>query len=82
MVGQKKRGHHLINFLVNSPQETFFLESVDASNESHSAVILADLLQKRIEGIGKENVTQIVTNNGANYKAAGKILMERILTLF
>jgi hypothetical protein len=78
-----KRGHHLINFLVSSPQGTFFLESVDASNESHSAVMLADLLEKRIEGIGKENVTQIVTDNGANYyKAAGKILMERIPTLF
>jgi hypothetical protein len=77
-----KRGRHLINFLVNSPQGTFFLELVDASNESHSAVMLANLLEKRIEGIGKENVTQIVTDNGANYKAAGKILMERIPTLF
>jgi hypothetical protein len=48
----------------------------------NSAVMLADLLEKRIEGIGKENVTQIVTDNGANYKAAGKILMERIPTLF
>jgi hypothetical protein len=77
-----KRGCHLINFLVNWPQGTFFLESVDASNESHSAVMLADLLEKIIEGIGKENVTQIATNNGANYKATGKILMERIPTLF
>jgi hypothetical protein len=26
-----RRGRHLINFLVNSPKGTFFLESVDAS---------------------------------------------------
>jgi hypothetical protein len=77
-----KRGHHLINFLVNISQGTFFLELVDASNESHRAVMLADFLQKRIEGIGKENITWIVTDNGANYKATCKILMERIPTLF
>uniref|UniRef100_A0ACD5VAK5 Uncharacterized protein n=1 Tax=Avena sativa TaxID=4498 RepID=A0ACD5VAK5_AVESA len=42
----------------------------------------ADLLEKRIEDVGKENVVQVVTDNGANYKVAGKILMERIPTLY
>jgi hypothetical protein len=37
------RGRHLINFLVNSPEGTYFLESVDASSEVHSATMLADL---------------------------------------
>jgi hypothetical protein len=76
------RGRHLINFLVNSPEGTYFLESVDASSEVHSATMLADLLQEKIEDIGKDNVVQVVTDNGANYKAAGKILMDRIPTLF
>jgi len=31
------RGHHLINFLVNSPEGTYFLELVDASSQDHSA---------------------------------------------
>jgi len=44
--------------------------------------MLADLLEKQIEAIGKDKVVQIVTDNGANYKAAGKILMERIPSIF
>ncbi|XP_019178920.1 PREDICTED: uncharacterized protein LOC109174088 [Ipomoea nil] len=77
-----KRGRHLINFLVNSPEGTFFLESVDASSESHDARMLAGLLEQKVEEVGKENVIQIVTGNGAIYKAAGKLLEERIRTLF
>ena len=76
------KGRHLINFLVNSPEGTYFLESVDASGEVHDAHMLADLLEKRIEGIGKDKVVQIITDNGANYKAAGKLLMDRIPTIF
>ncbi|XP_066347610.1 uncharacterized protein [Miscanthus floridulus] len=73
---------HLINFLVNSPEGTFFLESVDASSEVHDAPMLTDLLQQRIDLIGGDKVVQVVTNNDANYKAACKLLMERIPTLF
>jgi hypothetical protein len=77
-----KRGRHLINFLVNSPAGTYFLESVDASSEVHDAFMLADLLEAKIEEIGKDKVVQVITDNGANYKAAGRILMERIPTLY
>jgi hypothetical protein len=77
-----KRGRHLINFLVNSPEGTYFLESVDASSEVQDAVMLAGLLEGRIESIGKDKVVQIITDNGGNYKVAGKLLMERIPTLF
>ncbi|XP_062229978.1 uncharacterized protein LOC133927517 [Phragmites australis] len=77
-----RRGHHLINFLVNSPEGTFFLESIDASSEVHDQVMLADLLEKRISDIGVDKVVQVVTDNGANYKVAGKLLMERFPTLF
>ena len=44
-----KRGRHLINFLVNSPAGTYFLESVDASSEVHDAFMLANLLEAKIE---------------------------------
>jgi hypothetical protein len=77
-----RRGRHLINFLVSSPEGTFFLESVDASSKVHDAPMLADLLQQRIDLIGRDKVVQVVTDNGANYKAACKLLMERIPTLF
>uniref|UniRef100_J3KZ32 DUF659 domain-containing protein n=1 Tax=Oryza brachyantha TaxID=4533 RepID=J3KZ32_ORYBR len=73
---------HLINFLVNSPAGTFFIGSVDASSEIANAIMLADLLEKQIDKIGKEYVVQVVTDNGSNYKAAGKILMERIPHLY
>jgi hypothetical protein len=76
------KGHRLINFLVNSSAGTYFLESVDASTEAHDATMLADLLEQRIVQNGKENVVQVVTNNGANYKAASKLLMQRIPILF
>ena len=76
-----KRGRHLINFLVNSPAGTYFLESVDASSEVHDAFMLADLLEAKIEEIGEDKVVQVITDNGANYKAAGRILMERISML-
>ena len=37
---------------------------------------------KKIEEIGKDKVVQVVTDNGANFKATGKLLMERIPTIF
>jgi hypothetical protein len=77
-----RRGHHLINFLVNSPEGTYFLEYVDASSEARRATMLDDLLEKRIDNIGIDKVVQVLTDNGANYKAACKILMDRIPTLF
>jgi hypothetical protein len=46
-------GRHLINFLVNSSEGTYFLESVDASSEVHDAFMLADLLEKKVDDIGK-----------------------------
>ena len=77
-----KRGRHLINFLVNSPEGTFFLESVDASSVCHDGDMIVDFLDKRILDVGKENVVQVITDNGANYKKAGHLLMERMPTLY
>jgi hypothetical protein len=77
-----KRGRHLINFLVSNLEGTYFLESVDASSELQDNAMLAGLLEERIESIGKDKVVQIITDNGANYKATCKLLMERIPTLF
>jgi hypothetical protein len=76
------RGRHLINFLANSPAGTHFLCSIDASSEIANANMLADLLENQIDKIGRENVVQVVTDNGANFKAAGRLLMERIPHLF
>lgn len=77
-----KRGHHLINFLVNSPEGTFFLESVNASHLTHDAPMLASLLVKKIEEISEDKVVQVVTDNGSNYKATGRLLMEKFPRLY
>ncbi|CAD6250732.1 unnamed protein product [Miscanthus lutarioriparius] len=66
----------------NAANSRQFEIAFDASSQVHSATMLADLLQEKIEDIGKDNVVQVVTNNGANYKAAGKILMDSFPTLF
>ncbi|XP_066329983.1 uncharacterized protein [Miscanthus floridulus] len=73
---------HLIRFLANSPAGTFFVGSVDATSEMVDAQMLADLLEKQVDKIGKEYVVQVVTDNGVNFKAAGRILMGRIPHLF
>jgi len=73
---------HIINFLANSPAGTFFLGSVDASSEIVNAQMLANLLEQQVDKIGKKYVVQLVRDNGANFKAAGRILMERIPHLF
>jgi hypothetical protein len=39
-------------------------------------------LKKHINQVGKENVVQIVMNNGANFKVVGGILLGKIPTLF
>ena len=76
------RQRHLINFLANSPAGTYLLGSVDASSEVANANMLADLLEKQIMNLGKEHVVEVVTDNGVNFKAAGRILMDRISHMF
>ena len=73
---------HLINFLANSLVGTLFLGSVDASSEVADANMLADLLEKKIDKVGNEYIVQLVTDIGSNFKAVGRILMERIPHLF
>ncbi|KAM0919152.1 hypothetical protein ACQ4PT_008394 [Festuca glaucescens] len=75
-------GRHLMNFLANSPEGTFFLGTANVSAESVDANLVAKLLGEQIEAIGPENVVQVVSDNGSNYKAGGRLLMEKYLTLY
>jgi hypothetical protein len=72
----------LVNFLVNSPAGTYFISSVNISDLEADKELLADLMEKKINDIGRQYVVQVCTNNGANYKGAGRVLMERIRTLW
>ncbi|XP_057452033.1 uncharacterized protein LOC130743826 [Lotus japonicus] len=64
----------LINFLVYCPKGTIFLKSVDASQHSKTAELLYKLFRDVVLFVGAENVVHIVTDNAANYVAAGKLL--------
>lgn len=77
-----KRKRHLVNFLVNSLAGTFFLESIDILHLAADAQLIANLLEKQIDIIRRNYVVRIVSDNGSNYKAAGRLLMERIPTLY
>ncbi|CAH9078826.1 unnamed protein product [Cuscuta europaea] len=71
------RGRQLINFLVNNPYGTVFLKSVDASAHVKDAKMLCKFLDGVVEEVGEDIVTQVVTDNASNYKAAGKLLMAK-----
>ena len=51
---------------------------VDTSNISKIADKVFKMLDAIMERIGEENFVQVMTNNAANYKAAGQLLMAKI----
>ena len=77
-----QKGRTLINFLVSCPLGTMFIKSVDATHQIKDAKNLCDLLDVFILEVGAENVVQVITDNAANYVAAGRMLMDRHPTLF
>ena len=77
-----KKKRSICNFLVNSPKGTVFLASVDTSDISKTADKVFEMLDDIVEQVGEVNVVQIVTDNAANYKAAGELLMEKRKKLF
>jgi hypothetical protein len=76
------KGRTLLNFLVHCPKGTMFLKSVDASTHVKDAALLCDLLDGFIQEVGMQHVVQVITDNAANYVAAGRMLMSRYPTLF
>ncbi|KAG8375895.1 hypothetical protein BUALT_Bualt09G0006700 [Buddleja alternifolia] len=70
------RHRTLINFLVYCPRGTIFWKSVDASNVVKDAQALFGLFQEVIEWVGPSNVVHMVTDNGSNYVAAGRLIQD------
>ncbi|XP_057755684.1 uncharacterized protein LOC130974860 [Arachis stenosperma] len=77
-----KKRHSICNFLVNSPKGTVFLYSLDTSDISKTTDKVVKMLEDAVEFVGEENVVQIVTDNAANYKAAGERMMETRKSLY
>jgi len=72
-----KRRRTLLNFLVNSPKGIVFLKSIDPSHITKTADKFFSMLDQIVKEVGEENVVQVVTDNEANYKANGAMLMEK-----
>ncbi|KAL0406087.1 UNVERIFIED_CONTAM: hypothetical protein Slati_3922600 [Sesamum latifolium] len=66
----------LINFLIYCPRGTIFWKSVDASDFVKDAQALFKLFKEVIEWAGPTNVVHLVTDNGANYVAAGRLIQD------
>ncbi|XP_028059457.1 uncharacterized protein LOC114263158 [Camellia sinensis] len=71
-------GRHrtLINFLVYCPRGITFVKSIDASDVVKDAPLLFKLFEEIIEWVGVSNIVHMVTNNGANYVAAGRLVSQ------
>ncbi|KAI3723688.1 hypothetical protein L2E82_35444 [Cichorium intybus] len=76
------KGRSLINFLVNCPSGTIFLKSIDASEHVKDAQLIVKMINEVIEEVGEENIVQFITDNGSNFKAAGRLLEEQHPKLF
>ncbi|XP_031283147.1 uncharacterized protein LOC116141811 [Pistacia vera] len=67
----------LINFLVYCPKGVCFVKSVNVSDVVNDAETLFNLFEEIFLWIGPINIVHVVTDNGSNYKAAGRMLCEK-----
>ena len=67
-----RRNRTLINFLVNSPKGTMFIESIDASSYVKDGKKMFELLDNFVDRIGEANVVQVVTDSASANVMAGK----------
>jgi len=77
-----RRRRTILNFLVNSPKETVFLKSIDASNICKTIEKFFKMMDDVVEEVREENVIQVVTNNAANYKVVGELLIQKRKKLY
>ena len=67
-----RRNRTLINFLVNSPKGTMFIESIDASSYVKDGKKMFELFDNFVDRIGEANVGQVVTDIASANVMAGK----------
>ena len=59
-----------------------FLKSIDASDKVKTAQLICKMMEEVVQEVGEENVVQIVTDNAANYMAAGRLFEDKHPTIF
>ncbi|XP_010929431.1 uncharacterized protein [Elaeis guineensis] len=76
-------GRNLLRFLVDCPQGTIFLRSVDVSDAVQDVDALFLLLSKVIDEVGAQSVVQVVAHDASCYmEAVGKKLVEKYRSIF
>ncbi|XP_028088338.1 uncharacterized protein LOC114288921 [Camellia sinensis] len=82
MLEEDRKRRSICNFLVNRPNGTIFLSSLDTSDISKAGEKVFEMLDEIVEKVGIEHVVQVVTDNASNYKLAGEMLMDKRKSLF
>ncbi|KAI3904083.1 hypothetical protein MKW92_027377 [Papaver armeniacum] len=77
-----RTGCTVINFFIYCSKGTIFLKSVDASEASKSSEELFNLFDSIVQEVGPRNIVHFITDTTPNYKAAGKMLMNKYKTFF
>ncbi|XP_049934775.1 uncharacterized protein LOC126410236 [Nymphaea colorata] len=76
------RSRTLVNFLVYCPKGTMFLKSLDLSDVPKTAEILFNVFDNVVQEVGPANIVQFITDNAANYRAAGDLLFQKYRTFY
>ncbi|KMS95927.1 hypothetical protein BVRB_003630 [Beta vulgaris subsp. vulgaris] len=61
----------IINVMAAYGTSTIFVDSIDASGKRKDVAFVAEVFIQAIKEVGPENVVQVITDNGANFTAAG-----------
>ncbi|KAL7168345.1 hypothetical protein ACSBR2_038729 [Camellia fascicularis] len=72
----------LINIMAASVGGAMFVKAIDASGNIKDVDYVANIFLSVIEEIGKQNIVQIVTDNGSNFKAAGLTIENKYPHIF
>ncbi|XP_042426561.1 uncharacterized protein LOC122014398 [Zingiber officinale] len=76
------KGRFYCDFLMNNPEGTIFLKSIDTSEFSETNEKVFETLNEIVEAVGEEYVIQVITKNTANYKNAVEMLIEKRKKIF
>ncbi|KAG2279757.1 hypothetical protein Bca52824_050977 [Brassica carinata] len=69
----------LVNFIATSGSGPIFLKAVNCFGEVKDRFFISGLMKEVINEVGHQNIVQIITDNAANCKAAGRLLKVRFL---
>lgn len=76
------KGDIFVNIFAYGHEGTMFLKSVDISDVANPSDVVYEWLKEVIEGIGLENVIQVITSYEEKYVIAGKRLASTFSTLY